>query len=52
MGISKRDFPGSPQVLGRRLHEVAPNLAGLGYDLIFTKSHHPRKVTVARRRDK
>jgi hypothetical protein len=49
MGIGPRDFPGSPQALGRQLHEVAPNLAGLGYEVIFSKSHHPRIVTITRR---
>jgi len=52
VGISRRDFPGSPQVLGRKLHEVAPNLAGLGYDIIFSKSHNPRRtITITRKRD-
>jgi hypothetical protein len=49
-GISKRELPGSPQALGRKLHELAPNLAGLGYDLSFGRSHHPRTITVTRRK--
>jgi hypothetical protein len=51
-GISKRVLPASPQALGRKLHEVAPNLAGLGYDLAFSRSHHPRTITITRRRDR
>ena len=51
-GINKRELPGSPQALGRKLHEVAPNLAGLGYDLIFSRSHHPRTITITRRKDR
>lgn len=51
-GINKRELPGSPQALGRKLHEVAPNLAGLGYDLAFSRSHHPRTITITRRRDR
>jgi hypothetical protein len=51
-GINKRELPGSPQALGRKLHEVAPNLAGLGYDLIFSRSHHPRTITITRRGDR
>jgi hypothetical protein len=51
-GISKRELPGSPQALGRKLHEVRPNLADLGYDLTFGRSHHPRTITITRRRDR
>ena len=46
--ITKRDLPGSPQLLGRRLREIRPNLGAIGYAIIFSDHHHPRTITITR----
>jgi hypothetical protein len=49
--ITPRDLPGTPQLLGRRLREIRPNLAAIGWDIKFSDHHHPRTITITRRRD-
>jgi hypothetical protein len=51
MHIPKRERPSSPQALGRRLREVRPNLAAVGWEVSFSTSHHPRTVRITRARD-
>jgi energy-coupling factor transporter ATP-binding protein EcfA2 len=46
MGISRRDFPSTPQVLGRRLREIRPNLAAIGLNITFSGHHHPRTIRI------
>jgi hypothetical protein len=49
--ITPRDLPGTPQLLGRRLREIRPNLAAIGWYIKFSDHHHPRTITITRRRD-
>lgn len=49
MGITRKDMPGTPQLLGRRLREVRPNLLSVGIDIAFSGHHHPRTITITRR---
>lgn len=51
MHIPARERPRSPQALGRRLREVRPNLAALGWQVSFSTSHHPRTVRITRADD-
>ncbi len=50
--IAQRDLPGTPQLLGHRLREIRPNLAAIGWDIKFSDHHHPRTVTITRRKDR
>jgi hypothetical protein len=49
MSIAKRDLPGSPQRLGRRLREIRPNLEAIGFEVHFKKSQNTRIVTIVRK---
>jgi hypothetical protein len=50
LNIAKRDLPGSPQRLGRRLREIRPNLEAIGFEVTFRKSQDSRTVMIARKR--
>jgi len=49
MSIAKRDLPGSPQRLGRRLREIRPNLEAIGFAIDFKKSQNIRSVRIVRK---
>jgi hypothetical protein len=48
MKIPPKSFPGSASIMGRRLREIRPNLAAMGWKIVFDEGH-PRQITITRK---
>jgi hypothetical protein len=48
MKIPAKSFPGSAAAMGRRLREIRPNLASLGWRIDFEQSARARKIIINR----
>jgi len=48
MKIPPKSFPGSASIKGRRLREIRPNLAAMGWEIEFAEGHQ-RQITITRK---